>query len=133
MRQFCCETLAVGIIAEGTFTDPENSRRIMIAVVGLLVVAAVVLVGTVVWWRRARVEHPALAPLETMASRRYASADADGRSEMLDEVRPTDDDLARLRGVRLGPDGEVDPSSLPLWKQPVADEPVAAPDDPLLR
>jgi hypothetical protein len=133
MRHFCCETLVVGILAEGTFTDPENSRRIMLAVVGLIAVAVVVLVGTVVWWRRSRVEHPALAPLETMVSRRYGSADADGRSELLDDVRPTDDDIARLRGVRLLPDGEVDPASLPLWKQPVADEPAAAPDDPLLR
>lgn len=72
------------------FTDPENARLVWIASGGLALVGLALLIGTVLWWRNSRVEHPALAPLEVMSGRRFFKA-ADGEQRrMLDEVRPDD-------------------------------------------
>jgi hypothetical protein len=70
------------------FTDPVHARVIDLSVAGLLVLAGVVLVATVVWWRSTRGEHPALSRLEVMGFRRYRLADVDGRDAVLDAVRP---------------------------------------------
>ena len=70
------------------FTDPQNARLVWIASGGLALIGVALLVGTVVWWRSSRVEHPALGPLEVMGARGFFKA-ADGEQRrMLDEVRP---------------------------------------------
>ena len=70
------------------FTDPQNARLVWIASGGLALVGVALLVGTVLWWRSSRVEHPALGPLEVMSARSFFKA-ADGEQRrMLDEVRP---------------------------------------------
>lgn len=77
-----------GIIADGTFDDPENARIIYLAAGGLLLVAVVLGVGTWIWWRNAKVEHPALGPLEVMGTRRWSRSDFNDRRRRLDAARP---------------------------------------------
>jgi hypothetical protein len=48
------------------FTDPHNARLLWISAGGLFAVGVLLTVGTILWWRRAGNEHPALAKLETM-------------------------------------------------------------------
>ena len=83
-----------GIIADGTFDDPENARIIYLAAGGLLLVAVALGVGTWIWWRNAKVEHPALGPLEVMGSRRWSRSDFNDRRRRLDAARPPHDDDA---------------------------------------
>jgi hypothetical protein len=70
------------------FTDPQNERVILLAVGGLVLLAVLVVVGTVVWWRSTKSEHPVLAPLEVMSTRKFEKADYTDRRRVLDEVRP---------------------------------------------
>ena len=77
-----------GVVAEGSFTDPENSRTIYLVAAALVVVASVVGALTVWWWRASRTEHPALGPLEVMRSRKWWASDYAGRSLLLAEARP---------------------------------------------
>ena len=77
-----------GIIADGTFDDPENARIIYLAAGGLLLIAVGLGVGTWIWWRNAKVEHPALGPLEVMGSRRWSRSDFNERRRRLDAARP---------------------------------------------
>ena len=78
-----------GLLAEGTFEDPENARIIYLAVAGLLVLAIVLGVGTWYWWRTSKVEHPALGPLEMMGSRPWRKGDFNSRAKFLEAARPT--------------------------------------------
>jgi hypothetical protein len=80
-----------GIIADGTFDDPENARIIYLAVGGLLLLAVGLGLGTWYWWRNAKVEHPALGPLEVMGSRRWWRSDFNDRRRQLDAARPPHD------------------------------------------
>lgn len=80
-----------GIIADGTFDDPENARIIYLAVGGLLLMAVCLGVGTWFWWRNAKVEHPALGPLEVMGTRRWWRSDFNDRRRRLDAARPLHD------------------------------------------
>lgn len=75
-------------LAAANFTDPHNQRIIYLAVGGLLLLAVIVTVGTVVWWRSTKAEHPALAPLEVMSTRKFEKSDYTDRKRVLDEVRP---------------------------------------------
>ncbi|MEP7202846.1 MAG: hypothetical protein ABI894_09565, partial [Ilumatobacteraceae bacterium] len=75
----------VGIV--GDFSDPTNERIIYLSAVGLAIVGLTLLLGTIVWWRRGRQEHPALAPLEVMSGRAWAKAPAGERRRRLDHVR----------------------------------------------
>jgi hypothetical protein len=52
------------------FTDPHNARLLWISAGGLFAVGLLLTVGTVLWWRRAGSEHPALAKLEAMGPAR---------------------------------------------------------------
>ena len=45
------------------------------------------LVGTILWWRRGRQEHPALAPLEVLGSRAWTKAPEGDRRRRLEKVR----------------------------------------------
>lgn len=77
--------------AQGSFNDPENARTIHL-VAGLLVLIAVVLsVWTVWWWRTTRSEHPSLGPLEVMGSRKWRSAEPGLRRVRLDAARPVEE------------------------------------------
>lgn len=71
-----------------SFEDPEHARLIYLAAGGLVLVAVLVIVGTVWWWRSAAVEHPSLAPLEVMSSKSFWKGDHDDRRNRLDSVRP---------------------------------------------
>ena len=55
---------------------------------GLVVLGVVLLVVTLVFWRSAVEDPEVLAPLEIMADRRFARAEAHERVRMLDEHRP---------------------------------------------
>jgi hypothetical protein len=78
----------VGVLAEGTFDDPQNARIIYLAVAGLLLLAVVLGVGTWYWWRTNKVEHPALGPLEMMGTRTWRKGDFNSRERHLEEARP---------------------------------------------
>ena len=75
-------------LAAANFTDPHNQRIIYLAVGGLLLLAVIVAVGTIVWWRSTKAEHPALAPLEVMSTRKFEKSDYTDRKRVLDEGRP---------------------------------------------
>lgn len=71
------------------FEDPERARIIYLAAGGLVLIAVLVVIGTVWWWRSAAVEHPALAPLEVMGTKSWSQGDDDDRRSRLDSVRPS--------------------------------------------
>ena len=130
-----------GIIADGTFDDPENARIIYLAAGGLLLVAVALGVGTWIWWRNAKVEHPALGPLEVMGTRRWSRSDFNDRRRRLDAARPPheDDEVADtavpaaaidLESVMTRDDPEnfddlLDPDAAPAPEAAAAPEPVA--------
>jgi hypothetical protein len=76
------------LLAEGTFEDPKNARVIYIAAGGLLLLALLLAVGTWWWWRSAKVEHPALGPLEVMGSRSWRNGDFNNRVKTIEQARP---------------------------------------------
>ncbi|MEP7047208.1 MAG: hypothetical protein ABI949_11030 [Ilumatobacteraceae bacterium] len=71
----------------GNFSDPTNERIIYLSALALGIVGIGLLVGTVLWWRRGRQEHPALAPLEVMGTRPWVKAPQGDRQRRLDHVR----------------------------------------------
>jgi hypothetical protein len=79
---------SVALLAEGSFADPTNARTVYLAAGGLLLLALVLGIGTWLWWRSAKVEHPALGPLEVMGGRRWLLDDFTGRRRQLDAARP---------------------------------------------
>lgn len=107
---------------KGSFTDPENARAIYLAASGLLVVAVVVALGTVWWWRSTRAEHPSLAPLEVMGSKVWREERNDMvRRVQLDAVRPSVDHADRNVPLPFAPSlSTMEPRT-------------SAPIDPLLR
>lgn len=78
---------ALGGMVAGDFSDPTNERIIYLSAAGLAVVGLALLFGTLVWWRRGRQEHPALAPLEVMGGRAWAKAPEGDRRRRLEQVR----------------------------------------------
>ena len=78
---------AQGAIVGGNFSDPTNERLIYLSALGLAVLGALLLVGTIMWWRRGRQEHPALSPLEVMGGRAWHKATEGDRRRRLDQVR----------------------------------------------
>ncbi|MEP7114088.1 MAG: hypothetical protein ABI862_12545 [Ilumatobacteraceae bacterium] len=78
---------ALGDMVAGDFSDPTNERIIYLSAAGLTVVGLALLFGTLVWWRRGRQEHPALAPLEVMGGRAWAKAPEGDRRRRLEHVR----------------------------------------------
>jgi len=74
-------------IVGGDFSDPTNERIIYLSALGLVVVGLALLAGTILWWRRGRQEHPALAPLEVMSRRSWFKAPEGDRRRRLDHVR----------------------------------------------
>jgi hypothetical protein len=95
------------------FTDPENARLVLLAAGGLALVGLALLVGTVMWWRSAKVEHPSLAPLEVMSARKFSKAAQGEQRRMLDEVRP--------EGAQ--PAQAVRPEPIDLRTTPAAEDP----------
>lgn len=138
-----------GIIADGTFDDPENARIIYLAAGGLLLLAVALGAGTWFWWRNAKVEHPALGPLEVMGTRRWWKSDFNDRRRRLDAARPLphadgddvadgapvpaepfDLDLVMTRDDPQNFDDLLDPDAAPVRapavdEAPVVDEAVA--------
>ena len=95
-RWSACENGAVNVSSlpraldghlAGDFNDPTNERIIYLSAAGLVVVGLALLLGTIVWWRRGRQEHPALAPLEVMSARAWEKAPEGDRRRRLDQVR----------------------------------------------
>lgn len=81
-------------IVGGDFSDPTNERIIYLSALGLALVGMALLVVTIMWWRRGRQEHPALAPLEVMSGRAWAKAPEGDRRRRLDKVRVAGSDAA---------------------------------------
>ena len=77
-----------GLIAEGNFQDPHNARLLYLASGGLLLLGLALGIGTWLWWRSSKVEHPALGPLEVMSQRSWAADDFVSQRRRLDEARP---------------------------------------------
>ena len=75
-----------GIVA-GDFNDPTNERLIYLSAVGLAVIGIGLLILTIVWWRRGRQEHPALAPLEVMGARAWVRAPEGERKRRVEQAR----------------------------------------------
>lgn len=118
-----------GLLGAERFEDPENARTIMLMAGGLLVLAVLVAVGTVWWWRSTKVEHPALAPLEVMGTRSWWKGDYSARRRRLDAARPAGEliegesaksDAVDLDAVRRG--------SPPHFDDLADGPPVAAPE-----
>jgi hypothetical protein len=86
----------LGVVVGSNFNDPTNERLIFLSAAGLAVVGIALLVGTILWWRRGRQEHPALAPLEVLGSRAWAKAPEGDRRRRLEKVR--------IGGPGAGPD-----------------------------
>jgi hypothetical protein len=96
---------ALGVVG-GDFSDPTNERLILLSAAGLALVGVALLVGTILWWRRGRQEHPALAPLEVMGSRAWTKAPEGERRRRIDRVRiggpaPSPDEQGHLEPVDL--------------------------------
>ena len=87
----------------GDFNDPTNERLIYLSAFGLVVVGVALLVGTILWWRRGRQEHPALAPLEVMSRRSWRKAPESDRRRRLDQVRVNGSAAAPAEVVRSEP------------------------------
>lgn len=148
-----------GVVGAGNFEDPANARIIYLAAGGLVLLAVLLGVGTWMWWRRAKVEHPVLGPLEVMGTRRWRRTDDDQeRGKVLAAVRLPDHPEAVAAaepapvpelidldgGGDRGPADFADLSEggaparpvevIPV-EEPVADDTVSAsaPIDPLLR
>ena len=97
---------AQGAIVGGNFSDPTNERLIYLSALGLALLGVLLLVGTILWWRRGRQEHPALSPLEVMGGRAWNKATEGDRRRRLDSVRIAGagaavHDLARSEPVDL--------------------------------
>ena len=92
----------VGIVG-GDFTDPTNERIIYMSALGLAVVGVALLVGTILWYRRGREEHPALAPLEVMSRRSWFKAPEGDRRRRLDHVRLAGSEAAMPEVARSEP------------------------------
>ena len=97
---------ARGAIVGGNFSDPTNERLIYLSALGLALLGVLLLVGTILWWRRGRQEHPALSPLEVMGGRAWNKATEGDRRRRLDQVRIAGagaavHDLARSEPVDL--------------------------------
>lgn len=97
---------ATAVVLGSDFSDPTNERIILLSAAGLAIVGVGLLVGTILWWRRGRQEHPALAPLEVMGSRAWAKAPEGDRHRRLERVR--------LRGDGPAPDEPVRPEPVDL-------------------
>ena len=80
--------LRSGVLAEGSFQDPENARTIYLMAGGLALIAVALTVGTIVWWRSIRPEHPALGPLEVMGRRKYRASSYAERKMAIEAARP---------------------------------------------
>jgi hypothetical protein len=138
----------IDVIVGGDFSDPTNERLIYLSAAGLALVGLLLLIGTILWWRRGRQEHPVLAPLEVLGGRAWAKATEGDRRRRLDQVRlagagaaapePVFADPVDLRAVRAGPSAFDDLREPAEVEQPVGDEldgvagegePVAEPSD----
>jgi hypothetical protein len=81
------------LVSTGSFEDPQNARVIYLAAGGLVLLAVLLGVGTWWWWRNAKVEHPALAPLEVMGTRRWTKSDHPDQQRRLESARPAGDSI----------------------------------------
>lgn len=59
---------------------------------GMVLLGVALFAVTLRFWRSAGEDPAVLAPLEVMGDRRFARADPDGRTAILNEVRPSDAD-----------------------------------------
>ncbi|MEY2581519.1 MAG: hypothetical protein QOE09_1368 [Ilumatobacteraceae bacterium] len=128
-------------IVGGDFSDPTNQRLIYLSAAGLAVVGLALLVGTILWWKRGRQEHPALGPLEVMGRRSWEKAPVSDRRRRLDQVRPAgaamgvvEEEVVRsepvdlqalVRSVPQAFDDLREPGQQPVPAESLAEEPVA--------
>ncbi len=68
-------------------TDPKNARILLLSAAGLAALGLIVVVATVIWWRRSRVEHPVLGPLKVMGTARWTKATAAERARLAENAR----------------------------------------------
>ncbi|MEO8265708.1 MAG: hypothetical protein ABI706_09395 [Ilumatobacteraceae bacterium] len=94
---------AVDGIVAGDFNDPTNERLIYLSAAGLAIIGIGLLVLTIVWWRRGRQEHPALAPLEVMSARAWVRAPEGERKRRVEQARPTGTGVAAAGSIAAEP------------------------------
>ncbi|MDP9463713.1 MAG: hypothetical protein M3P52_03740 [Actinomycetota bacterium] len=94
---------ASGVIVGSDFSDPTNERLIYLSAAGLVLVGVALLVGTLMWWRRGRQEHPVLSPLEVMGGRAWAKTTEGDRRRRLDHVRLAGAGAAASESARAEP------------------------------
>jgi hypothetical protein len=97
----------MSVLAGGDFSDPTNERIIYLSAAGLAILGALLLIGTIMWWRRGRTEHPVLAPLEVMSERGWIKSPDTDRRRRLEQVRLSGagaivDEPVRAEPVDLG-------------------------------
>ena len=94
---------AVDGLVAGDFNDPTNERLIYLSAAGLAIIGIGLLVGTILWWRRGRQEHPALAPLEVMGARAWVHAPEGERKRRLEHARPSGTGIAADEPIAAEP------------------------------
>ncbi len=126
------------MLLAANFEDPENARIIYLAAGGLMLIAVLVIIGTVWWWRSVAVEHPSLGPLEVMGTKSWFKGDHNTRQDVLDSVRPdgaepgdtsliVPDPVDLLEMDRTRPldfDDLLDDPALDAWRNGPSDDPI---------
>jgi hypothetical protein len=67
-------------------SDPESTRTVYLVIAGLVVLAGLIVVFTVWFWRATRPESASLARLEVMGLHRWEAGDDGTRRELLDRA-----------------------------------------------
>jgi hypothetical protein len=69
-------------------TEAQAALRVYLAAGGLVIAGIVLIWLTVWWWRGTRPEPSALAPLEVMSDKKWASANSQDRQRLIEDHRP---------------------------------------------
>ena len=76
-----------GLLA-ADFSDPGRARLLFAAAAALALLGVITAVATAWWWRRTRIDHPALGPLELMGQRQWRRSGDVDQAQSLDRARP---------------------------------------------
>jgi hypothetical protein len=106
-------------------TDPRNARILLFVAFALFAIGLGMLWGTIFWWRRTRVDHPALARLERMPAPRPAARPTPGSAPKSERTAGTDGD-SDVDGEAT----EAAPAPLVVGEAAPAIDPLLRPEEP---